>query len=96
MPTYYGRFRHVYALDRDSENIQEDLMGFFNIDSSKGYVKQQIIEQFEDVFRGEYGRYGRSYVLIDFGKVVEGRGFLVKEEVYLKEDLERLAEEVFE
>jgi len=96
MPIYYGRFRHICGLDGDSENIQEDLMGFFEIDSSKGYIKKQIIEQFEDVFRGEFGKYGRSYVLRDFGKIVVGKGRLVQEEVYTHSDLEKLAEKAFE
>ena len=96
MPTYYGRFRHVYGLDGDSENIQEDLVGFFDINNSRGHIKEQLAEQFENVFRGEYGRYGRSYVLIDFGKVVPGKGYLIREEVYLQGDLERLAEKAFE
>jgi hypothetical protein len=78
------------------ESVQEDLMGFFDVDSSKGKVKDQIIAQFEQVFKREYGRYGRSYVLRDFGRVIVGRGRLVQEEVYLEGELEELAEKAFE
>lgn len=95
MTTYYGRFRHVTSFERDSE-APEDLMGFFEVDSSRGHIKNQIIEQFESVFKEGYGKYGRSYILRDFGKVTAGKGRLVKEEVYLEGDLERLAEKAFE
>jgi hypothetical protein len=96
MPNYYGRFRHICTFNNDPELVQEDLMGFFNVDSAKGHIKKQIVDQFEEVFRGEFGKYGRSYVLRDFGKVVDGRGRLVQEEVYLEGELERLAEKAFD
>lgn len=91
---FYGRFKHV-CLGEPGCNGIEDLIGFFDINDSRE-PEIQIIEQFERVFNGEYGKYGRSYVLRDFGKVEAGKGHSITELQYSKEELERLAEEAFD
>jgi len=81
MTEYYARFKHVCLEEPGCDNLV-DLIGFIDVPESPiefEKFEKRVSDEFERMFNGIYGSYGRSYTLRDFGPVKIGRGYLVKE-----------------
>jgi len=76
MTLYYARFRCVHASVRKYENAPE-LMAFFDVPRTEDPI-EHIKQHFRDVFKEEYGVYGRDYVLKDCGIVDADIGYPVE------------------